>query len=414
MNENKKIVLGFSGSLDSVVCAYLLKKQGHEVIGVGIQFHSDGSENLREKVDDNGKVVPYAKFQGVYLIEDLERVKKLADALDIPFYAVEASSLYQDKVTDHVVAARIGGSLFSPKVKASEVIFDVLLDKAKVLGANLIATGHYAKVVRNKSADTINVFVSNDLEGDQSYLLCGLSRKIMEKMYLPLSDMRYGEVKKIADGLKLDYLESKPKRPLMMRRELAQFVSDRVAHKMFKEGPLIDYKNDSILGDHEGIHEYGLGTTSLQLKSGTSLDKELMVIGMKYSAGIVYLGLKEDLGYDLCILQNIKYAPGIDLSAPQDIYIKSTESGQKVAVVLYPHNNGYAEIHFKESQEGLLFQGDYLAFYNRAGAMGKILGSGEVRTSGFMENGKLRTYPIKKDERDDEPEEIIDIYRFKF
>ena len=198
--DKKKVVLGFSGSLDSVVCAYLLKKQGYEVIAIGIQLHTQGSENLPDKLDENGKVIKYSDFQGVFLIEDLDRLKKLADALDITFYASEASPLYKDRVTDFAVAARVGGKTFSPKVRATEIIFDVLMQKADLLGAAHIATGHFAKVVRNKSTETINIFVSNDLDGDQSYLLCTLERRILERMYLPLSDMRMTEVKKIGEG----------------------------------------------------------------------------------------------------------------------------------------------------------------------------------------------------------------------
>jgi tRNA-specific 2-thiouridylase len=413
-SDNKKIVLGFSGSLDSVVCAYLLKKQGFEVIAIGIQFHTAGQEHLPPKLDENGQPKTRSEFQGVYLIDDLDRVKKLADALDITFYAAEASAAYQDRVTDGVVAARIGGELFSPKVHATQLIFDVLIQKADVLQASFVATGHYAKVVRNKLAETINIFVSNDLEGDQSYLLCTLAREVMERMYLPLSDMRISEVRKIAEGLKLGFSDKEPKIPLMQRPELGEFVGDRAAKKLFKEGTIIDYKNEAMMGDHGGIHEYGLGLNSIKVKSGTSIDKDLMVIGFKYTPGIIFVGLKEDLGYDICILKNIKYAPGMDLSCPQEVFVKSTECGEKLAATFYPYNNGYAEISFKQKQEGLLFRGDHLAIYNRAGAMGKVLASGEVFTSGFMENGQLRTMPLKKDEREDEPMEINDIYRFKF
>lgn len=416
-NNGIKVLMGFSGSLDSVVGAYLLKKQGYDVSAVGINFHTEGYENLPTRYDENGNPVEPTPFQGVFLLPGLERVKKLAEALDIPFYAVQAADRYQHFVNDKVVGSRVGGRSFSPKVAASRLIMEILKEKALVMGAQKIATGHFAKIVHNKSLNATNVFVSNDLENDQSYLLSSIDPDTLEMMILPLSDMRNTEVKKIGESLNLEYWKKteEEKSPLMYRPLLSSFVADRMPAKMIKTGNIIDFKNESILGDHDGIHNFGLGQKDLKTKTGTLIDKDQTVIGFRYAAGIVYTGYEEDLKYDTIVLMHVKYAEGTDLSQPMEVYIKSRERGQKIQATLYPYNNRYAELKIKKMQEGLMFQGEYIAFYNKEAAMGRVIGGGEVRTCGYIDFNNLRSFPKKKEELEaDEEREKVDIYSFKF
>lgn len=412
-----KILMGFSGSLDSVVGAYLLKKQGHDVHAVGINFYSEGYETLSAKYDENGEPLPPAPFHGVYIIDNLEEVKALADALGIPFYAVQAADSYQHYITDKVVSSRVGGRSFSPKVSATRLILETLKAKAEVIGADMIATGHYAKLVKNQSLNAINVFVSNDLNNDQSYLLSTIDPPTLEKMILPLSDMRSEEVKKIGDSLKLAYKEKAKESqvPLMEQPNLGDFVRDRMPQKLVKDGNVIDYKLDSMMGEHEGIHLFGLGQGNLKSKSGVPFDKSLQVIGFRYAAGTVYVANKEDLRFDTIVLMHVKYAQGTDLSQPMEVFIKTKEKGERIAATLYDYNNRYAELKLKDSQDGLIFQGEFVAIYNRSGAMGRVIGGGEVRTCGYIDFNELRTFPKKKEEiEEDEEREKVDIYAFKF
>lgn len=412
--KGQKIVCGFNGSLDSVVAAYLLKRQGFQVIGLGITFSSKAAETLRKRYDENGEEIPPAPFEGIYNLEGFDPVKELADSLGITFYAVDASIEYKDRVTDYVVAARAGGRSFSPKVNATSLIFEVLAKKASVLGAQYIATGHYSKIVKNQASQTSHIFVSHDLDHDQSYLLSGLKEEILSMVRLPLSDMRKAEVQKIGKGLKLSFLEESNIRPLMERRSLGHFVADRMPPKMFKTGHIIDYRNDAFLGEHSGIHEFSLGSKSIKNNSGSLIDKNYMVIGFKYTAGTVYVGMEEDLEYDLLLLTEVYYPIGTDTSRPLEVYVKTREKSEIQPAYLYFLNNGHAKIEFKERFVGLIPQGEYVAFYNRPGTTGRIIGCGTVRTCGHIDNGKFKSFPKKKDEIEDEESEVIDIYKFKF
>lgn len=413
-NKGKKIVCGFNGNIDSVVAAYLLKRQGFDVVGLGIIFDSKGGEVVPQRYDENGNPIPKAPFHGIYNIDNLEEVKKLADALGIAFYAVDASQEYKDRVTDFVVASRVGGRSFSPKVNATNLIFSVLRKKAQVLGAPLVATGHYAKIVRNQSTHTSNIFVSHDQAHDQSYLLANLHEDIVSFVKLPLSDMRKSEVEKIGKELKLKFIEHENTKPLMDSEGLGDFIADRMPPKMIKSGQVIDYRNDAFIGEHPGIHNFSLGRKNIKLEGNSLVDKNYMVIGFRYAAGIVYVGMEEDLEYDMILLSEVYYPDGTDLSRPVEVYIKTREKAAVLPAYIHFLNNNYAKLEFKEKFKGMIPQGEYIAFYNRAGTTAKIIGSGTVRTCGKIENGRWRSFPKKKDEIEDEDEEIIDIYKFKF
>ena len=97
-----------------------------------------------------------------------------------------------------------------------------------------------------------------------------------------------------------------------------------------------------------------------------------------------------------------------------EVYVKTREKSEIKPAYIFFLNNGYAKIEFKETYTGIVPQGEYVAFYNHSGTTGKIIGSGTVRTCGHIENGKLKSFPKKKDEYEDEDAPIIDIYKFKF
>jgi tRNA-specific 2-thiouridylase len=410
-----KIVMGFSGNIDSVVGAYLLKKQGHDVILLGLNFYSEELERTSLRYNENGDELPKAPFEGVYQIKDLDAVKALADELGLPFYAVQAATEYQHYVTDRVIGARIGGRSFAPKAATSRLILEVLKKKAAQLGAEKVATGHYAKIVHNISLKTHHIFVSNDLENDQSDLLSTVDPPTLATLLLPLSDMRKSEVERIAKSLNLKYLPNDPesKKSLMLKK-LGAFIEERAPKKLFKEGNIIDYKNDSILGEHDGIHHFGLGESNIKTKSGVPLDKNFEVIGFRYRAGVVYMGYNEDLEYDTIVLTQVKVPPGTDLSSPLEVFFRFSEGAEKVPGIFYPYNNRFGELKLNAKQTGLIHQGEFITLYNRKGPMGRVVASAEVRTCGLIENGKLRSFPKKKEDIELEEEvEKVDIYRFK-
>ncbi len=154
-----------TGGVESTVAAYLLKKQGYRCIGIGLQLFADGEE-----------AGPFADVA----VLDLNKIKGICNYLDIPFYAVNAADIFTDKVLDPLVGRVLSGQTFEPLVFLNSVLLEVLLEKAKKFQTTLVATAHYAKVLKNQKTGAFELMVANDLEFDQSYSLARLEQKHLE------------------------------------------------------------------------------------------------------------------------------------------------------------------------------------------------------------------------------------------
>ncbi len=165
-----KIVVGLSGGVDSSVAAYLLQKQGHEVIGLFMRNWNDASVTLEDEC-------PW--------IEDSNDALLVAKKLGIPFQVIDMSELYKERIVDYMFAEYEKGRTPNPDVLCNrEVKFDVFLETALSLGADKVATGHYAKLdsfTNENGEEVYQLLAGKDNNKDQSYFLCQLSQKQLSK-----------------------------------------------------------------------------------------------------------------------------------------------------------------------------------------------------------------------------------------
>lgn len=182
-----KIVVGLSGGVDSSVTAYLLKQQGHEVIGLFMRNWNDASVTLEDEC-------PW--------IEDSNDALMVAQKLGIPFQVIDMSELYKERIVDYMFSEYAKGRTPNPDVLCNrEVKFDVFLQTALSLGAEKVATGHYARVKEQKNDDGSTVYqllAGKDTNKDQSYFLCQLSQAQLEKALFPIGELTKPEVRAIA------------------------------------------------------------------------------------------------------------------------------------------------------------------------------------------------------------------------
>ena len=179
--EKKTVVVGMSGGVDSSVSAYLLKKQGYNVIGVFMK-------NWEEK-DENG--VCEAE-------KDYKDVVEVCEKLEIPYYSVNFEKEYWDKVFEYFLSEYRKGRTPNPDVMCNkEIKFKVFLDYAKELGADFVATGHYART-KKESGETF-LLRGLDKNKDQTYFLSQLKQEQIENILFPVGEMEKPEVRKIAE-----------------------------------------------------------------------------------------------------------------------------------------------------------------------------------------------------------------------
>lgn len=232
-----KIVVGISGGVDSSVAAYLLKKQGHEVIGLFMI-------NWEEK---DGACTAE---------EDYEDVKRVCNKLGIPYFSVNYSKEYYQRVFQYFLEEYKVGRTPNPDVLCNrEIKFGPFLDKAITLGADMIATGHYAKKIEKDGK--FYLAKADDHNKDQSYFLNQLSQYQLSKVLFPLAEISKPQVREIAKKLELSTATKKDSTGICFigERNFKKFLSEFLPAQ---PGDIVD-RQGRVVGKHEGLMYYTLG-----------------------------------------------------------------------------------------------------------------------------------------------------------
>ena len=392
--QTNKVLIGVTGRMDSAVAAYLLKKQGFDVHAVAILFHEQG------QATDESLSIPKSIVQ--YSLSDLAQVKKVFDHLEIPFYAVNAQERYYALVHDPVVANRLMGRFFNAKVAATRLMFDVLFEKANMLGASFVATGHYAKLQKNQRTGESSLFSSHDMENDQSFLLAGLSSKQLANFMLPLSDMRKIEVEKIAKVMAVATEVSKKHQNVFELTGLGAEIEGFIPPSMVKEGEIHNRYDESLIAEHTGVHNFFLGQGSesgLDLRR-TGSERELTVVEVRPKSGAILVEDPKRLSFSHVALGRCRFGDGIDSTFPLDVYVQFKETGGRASARLYFKNNSSCVIEFSKQMPGLIPNGSIGVVYSKGSGVSRVLASGEVENCFYLDKGYARSLPRTQAEED--------------
>lgn len=227
-----KIVVGLSGGVDSSVTAYLLQKQGHEVIGLFMRNWNDASVTLEDEC-------PW--------IEDSNDALLVAQKLGIPFQVIDMSELYKERIVDYMFDEYQKGRTPNPDVLCNrEVKFDVFMKTALSLGAEKVATGHYARVhstIDENGKEIFHLLAGKDNNKDQSYFLCQLSQDQLSKALFPIGELTKPEVRAIAKEQGLVTADKKDSQGLCFigKVSLPTFLQQQLVPK---EGEIVEVFND--------------------------------------------------------------------------------------------------------------------------------------------------------------------------
>ena len=227
-----KIVVGLSGGVDSSVAAYLLQKQGHEVIALFMRNWNDASVTLEDEC-------PW--------IEDSNDALMVAQKLGIPYQVIDMSELYKEKIVDYMFDEYKKGRTPNPDVLCNrEVKFDVFLKTALSLGAEKVATGHYARVDSSfdeNGKEIFHLLAGKDNNKDQSYFLCQLNQEQLSKSLFPIGELTKPEVREIAREMDLVTADKKDSQGLCFigKVSLPTFLQQQLEPK---EGEIVEiFKN---------------------------------------------------------------------------------------------------------------------------------------------------------------------------
>ena len=236
--SNKTVVVGMSGGVDSSVSAYLLKKQGFNVIGLFMKnWQSEPGEVCTSEID-------------------FRDASEVCDMLDIPLHKANFSDDYWDRVFKQFLSEHEKGRTPNPDILCNrEIKFKSFYDYALKIGADFIATGHYAKV--ENDGGEAKLYRSKDIDKDQTYFLHEVSSKEFSKTIFPLSDIYKSEVRDIARELNLNIHSKKDSVGICFvgEKNLRDFLNRFIK---FKKGNILNTDNE-IVGEHNGSILYTIG-----------------------------------------------------------------------------------------------------------------------------------------------------------
>ena len=249
-----KIVVGLSGGVDSSVAAYLLQKQGHEVVALFMRNWNDASVTLEDEC-------PW--------IEDSNDALMVAQKLGIPYQVIDMSELYKEKIVDYMFDEYKKGRTPNPDVLCNrEVKFDVFMKTALSLGAEKVATGHYAQVSSTfdeNGKEIFHLLAGADNNKDQSYFLCQLNQDQLSKSLFPIGNLTKPEVREIAREMDLVTADKKDSQGLCFigKVSLPTFLQQQLEPK---EGEIVEIFND-FPGFHQEKPDFSSKLEELQFLS---------------------------------------------------------------------------------------------------------------------------------------------------
>lgn len=278
-NSNKKVVVGMSGGVDSSVTAYLLKEQGYDVIGMTMQIWQDDAPE-----DSNGGCC------GLSAVDDARRV---CQKLDIPHYVINFRNDFKKHVIDYFLDEYQNARTPNPCIACNRYVkWESMLQKALQIGADYIATGHYARVVKDEETGRYMLRQSKTLAKDQTYALYNLTQHQLEHTLMPLGDYVKDEVRDIAREIGLAVATKPDSQEICFvpDNDYAKYIEEHTGRKS-KKGNFVD-KDGKVLGEHKGIIHYTIG----QRKGlGLSLGKPGFVKRIDAKTNTVEIGDNADL-----------------------------------------------------------------------------------------------------------------------
>lgn len=330
---NKKVAIGLSGGVDSSVAAYLLQKQGYDVIGITMQLCEE--------------------------VEAQKDAEKVAKRLNIPHYFVDLKNEFKKYVISDFAEEYLKGRTPNPCAVCNKYIkFGAMIEAAKSLGAEHIATGHYAKIEKHK--DRYVIVAAKDSNKDQTYMLYSLSQDVLKRVLFPCGDYTKSQIREVAKEIGLEVHDKKESMDICFipNNNHGEYIKKLQLQKPITQGNFIN-KDGKVLGTHKGIIYYTIG----QRKGlGISLGEPAYVIDIIPEKNQVILGKEEDIINNSLIAKDVNFIPFDSLQNKMKVQAKIRYSSSKSDAYITPLDKGLVKVNFVEKQRAIT-KGQRVVFY---------------------------------------------------
>ena len=351
--EETTVVIAMSGGVDSSVAAALLVEQGYNCIGVMMRLWAEvgtgeGSTNK------------------CCSLESVNDARRVADQLGIPFYLINVEEVFKQKVVDFFIDGYSSGQTPNPCLACNRHIrFDYLLNYARSLGADYLATGHYARLER-ESDGTVHLLKAIDERKDQSYVLSVMGQDELRDVLFPIGGYTKPEIRAIAAGQGLPIASKHDSMDLcfVADDDYRRFLQDWAADAM-QPGPIVNRKGD-LLGRHEGLPGYTIGQRKGLGISGTQ--EPMFVLELDYDQNRLVVGVQDELGADRLVAQDVNWTHR-PVTWGTEAQCKIRYRAEAVDCTLFPSEDNSVDVQLAESLRDVT-PGQGVVFYDGERCLG--------------------------------------------
>ena len=368
----RRIVAAMSGGVDSAVAAALLNAEGHEVIGVTLQLYDHGEATKRRGSCCAG--------------QDIHDARRVADHLGIPHYVLDYEKRFEKAVMQSFADSYLAGETPIPCVTCnSQIKFKDLLDTARDLGADLLATGHY--IAHRTTASGPRLARAADAERDQSYFLFATTAEQIKQLCFPLGDMHKAEVRALAADLKLPVAQKPDSQDIcFVPSGRYTDVIGRLRPDAARGGEIV-HVDGRVVGRHAGIAHYTVGQRrGLNINSGVENAEPLFVVRLDPAKAEVVVGPREHLRTTALALRDVNWlsdgAAGGGNATSVEIHAKLRSSQAPRPATLHLTGAGKAIVELHGAEYGIS-AGQACVFYADGSARSVVLGGGWIVRDGI-------------------------------
>jgi tRNA-specific 2-thiouridylase len=330
MSETPRVVIAMSGGVDSSVAAALLVKQGYQVIGMMLRLWSEPGES-----ENNRCCTPDAMAQA----------RRVSAILGIPFYAIDAQQIFFDTVVKEFIDGYTNGLTPNPCLVCNRrVRWGFLLSHAQAIGAQFMATGHYARQQMGTD-NNIQLLRALDPHKDQSYVLYSLNQEQLSHALFPLGTYTKPEVRRMAHEMALPVADRPDSQDLCFlgQSSYSEFLL-RQSPQARHPGPIMT-RQGAILGQHQGLAFYTIG----QRKGiGVSSSQPLYVLTKDIERNVLIVGWREELGAQVLTVASVNWISGVAPVESFRVQVKIRYKAQAVWASVKPLENARAHVYFDQ------------------------------------------------------------------
>lgn len=348
--DRKKVVVGMSGGVDSSVAAYLLKEQGYEVIGVTMQIWQEEDRSIQE---ENGGCC------GLSAVDDARRV---AQSLGIPYYVMNFRSEFQKHVIDYFTEEYTRGRTPNPCIACNRYVkWESLLKRSLDIGADYIATGHYARITQLPNG-RYAICHSATAAKDQTYALYNLTQQQLAHTLMPVGGYTKEEIRQIAQkiGLRVAAKPDSQEICFVPDQDYAGFIEEYTGTK-FPPGNFVT-PDGEVIGRHAGIIHYTVG----QRKGlGIAMGHPVFVTGIRPETNEVVIGESEDVFCTVLTADHLNFMsiPGMDTGEELEVTGKIRYSHKGAPCRIQKTDDDRIQCTFTEPQRAIT-PGQAVVFYD--------------------------------------------------